>query len=161
MDAYDRRFHFYYDDRTPKYPTTFGWDFVLEFCSFHSIVNYLAYYSFSCRQYSKGEKAIHLFFAGYSPWYVWLICIEGLCLFSPSVHLTFGWLIKVWLLQGSALGLFLWSTIINFAFFRNVLYLSSFKATQGLILYLGSFWGVLLGFFWFTNQLEPRLHSML
>lgn len=77
------------------------------------------------------SQAIDLFFAGYGPWLLWILCFSAVWAFA-SPEQAFVWLgLRTILLSASLVAL--WSGYIDFYFFKRVLHRTSARAAWDLL----------------------------
>jgi hypothetical protein len=115
------------------------------------------------RRFAPGRPlapAIDLFFVGYGPWYVLLALIAGICLFAPDVHAAMMRLLALGGLPVLLGGTWIWAGVLTFAFFRTGLDLPRGRAAAATGLYYAGYVGVVLGWYFATNQIQPQLFGV-
>lgn len=120
-------------------PSTLYWGFV-------PIIEVLAV-TLVCwkeRQVASLPEIIDSFFAGYTPWLVWLAGMSGIWAFlSPSTKPLDSSVGVIW--QGAGMLIALsWSAYVDFRFFRAALKRNRGHAVRGLALHRLISWGLIL-----------------
>jgi len=104
-------------------------------------------------------RTVDLYFMGFGPWLLWVLALTGAAFFWPSADPA--WSIgQAWLL-GSAAVAFAWSAWINLGFFRGALAWSGPRAALGVVAVRVAVWGFVAAYLHLSDQLMPRLLSVL
>jgi hypothetical protein len=89
------------------------------------------------------HRALDLFLAGLIPWFLWLLVLGTICSFVPPRHLGL-WFPSI---KFSLLVTAVWSTVLDFHFFREAMGRSSRAAIGDLLLYRLVGWGAATAYF--------------
>jgi hypothetical protein len=103
-------------------------------------------------------KAIDFFFMGHGPVLLWMLAICGSCLFFPLKQVYLWPTESGWIMPLSLLGVWLWSNVTSFAFFRAALNLTTLRATALLTLYTVMLWGIIVSYLFAVESLQ--LHRL-
>jgi len=100
-------------------------------------------------------RRLDLYFRGQAPWYLWMLFIAGLCLFTPHARLAFEALTPVVVV--TLLATFVASGLLTYAYFRAALGFSRWAATARTGAFYLLYGGGGVVYFLATDQLIPLL----